>query len=115
MPRWRPRKVLKAGGLPTRAPTKKAGGKAEFGFEKLAMTFRMKIDELVPGKRVVWELLWRPPGMGRHATHLDDRGRERRVGASIHPRRLEVLQRFLRALQFDLGRIDVPDEGLLGR
>lgn len=32
----------------------KAGGKAEFGFDKRGMTFRMKIDELVPGKRVVW-------------------------------------------------------------
>jgi len=30
------------------------GGKAEFGFDKRSMVFRMKIEELVPGKRVVW-------------------------------------------------------------
>ena len=29
------------------------GGKAEFGFDKRSMVFRMKIEELVPGKRVV--------------------------------------------------------------
>jgi uncharacterized protein YndB with AHSA1/START domain len=32
----------------------KVGGKAEFGFENRGMMFRMRIDELVPGKRVVW-------------------------------------------------------------
>jgi uncharacterized protein YndB with AHSA1/START domain len=32
----------------------KVGGKAEFGFDKRRMVFRMKIEELDPGKRVVW-------------------------------------------------------------
>jgi uncharacterized protein YndB with AHSA1/START domain len=32
----------------------KVGGNAEFGFDDGGMVFRMKIDELVPGKRVVW-------------------------------------------------------------
>jgi uncharacterized protein YndB with AHSA1/START domain len=32
----------------------KAGGKAEFGFNKRGMVFRMKIEKLDPGKRVVW-------------------------------------------------------------
>jgi uncharacterized protein YndB with AHSA1/START domain len=32
----------------------KAGGKAEFGFENRGMVFRMNIEELSPGKRVVW-------------------------------------------------------------
>jgi len=32
----------------------KAGGKAEFGFEKRQMIFRMKIERLDPGKQVVW-------------------------------------------------------------
>jgi uncharacterized protein YndB with AHSA1/START domain len=32
----------------------KAGGTAEFGFEKRAMVFRMTIEALDPGKRVVW-------------------------------------------------------------
>jgi uncharacterized protein YndB with AHSA1/START domain len=32
----------------------KVGGKAEFGFDKRQMVFRMKIDKLEPGKRVVW-------------------------------------------------------------
>jgi uncharacterized protein YndB with AHSA1/START domain len=32
----------------------KVGGKAEFGFDKRAMLFRMKIEELDPDKRVVW-------------------------------------------------------------
>jgi uncharacterized protein YndB with AHSA1/START domain len=32
----------------------KAGGKAEFGFDKGGMVFRMKIEELIPDKRVVW-------------------------------------------------------------
>jgi uncharacterized protein YndB with AHSA1/START domain len=30
------------------------GGKAEFGFEKRGIVFRMNIDKLDPGKRVVW-------------------------------------------------------------
>jgi uncharacterized protein YndB with AHSA1/START domain len=32
----------------------KVGGKAEFGFDKRGMVFRMKIEKLDPGKRVVW-------------------------------------------------------------
>jgi uncharacterized protein YndB with AHSA1/START domain len=32
----------------------KTGGKAEFGFGKRETIFRMKIVELLPGKRVVW-------------------------------------------------------------
>jgi uncharacterized protein YndB with AHSA1/START domain len=32
----------------------KAGGKAEFGFDKRGMVFRMTIEKLDPGKRVVW-------------------------------------------------------------
>jgi uncharacterized protein YndB with AHSA1/START domain len=32
----------------------KAGGKAEFGFDNRGMVFRMNIEELSPGKRVVW-------------------------------------------------------------
>jgi len=32
----------------------KPGGKAEFGFDKRQMVFRMKIDKLEPGKQVVW-------------------------------------------------------------
>jgi uncharacterized protein YndB with AHSA1/START domain len=30
------------------------GGKAEFGFDKRQMVFRMKIKKLVPSKQVVW-------------------------------------------------------------
>jgi len=30
------------------------GGKAEFGFDKRGMVFRMNIDKLEPSKRVVW-------------------------------------------------------------
>ena len=32
----------------------KVGGKAEFGFDKRGMVFRINIDKLEPGKRVVW-------------------------------------------------------------
>jgi uncharacterized protein YndB with AHSA1/START domain len=32
----------------------KAGGKAEFGFDKRQMIFRMKIEKREPGKRLVW-------------------------------------------------------------
>jgi uncharacterized protein YndB with AHSA1/START domain len=32
----------------------KVGGKAEFGFDKRGMVFRMNIDKLEPGERVVW-------------------------------------------------------------
>jgi uncharacterized protein YndB with AHSA1/START domain len=32
----------------------KVGGKAEFGFDKRGMVFRMKIENLDSGKRVVW-------------------------------------------------------------
>jgi uncharacterized protein YndB with AHSA1/START domain len=32
----------------------KVGGKAEFGFDKRGMVFRMNIDKLDPGKHVVW-------------------------------------------------------------
>jgi uncharacterized protein YndB with AHSA1/START domain len=32
----------------------KVGGKAEFGFDKRGMVFRMRIEKLDPGKRVVW-------------------------------------------------------------
>ena len=32
----------------------KAGGKAEFGFDRHGSVFHMKIEELLPGKRVVW-------------------------------------------------------------
>jgi len=32
----------------------KVGGKAEFGFDKRAIVFRMKIEKLEPGKSVVW-------------------------------------------------------------
>ena len=32
----------------------KAGGKAEFGFDKQQMVFRMKIERLEPGRLVVW-------------------------------------------------------------
>jgi uncharacterized protein YndB with AHSA1/START domain len=32
----------------------KVGGKAEFGFDKRQMVFRMKIEKLEPGKQVVW-------------------------------------------------------------
>jgi uncharacterized protein YndB with AHSA1/START domain len=37
------------------------GGTAEFGFQKRHVVFRMKIDELVPGKRVVWSCVGGPP------------------------------------------------------
>ncbi len=30
------------------------GGKAEFGFDKRSIVFRMRIERLEPGKRVVW-------------------------------------------------------------
>jgi uncharacterized protein YndB with AHSA1/START domain len=39
----------------------KVGGKAEFGFDDRGMVFRMRIDELVPGKRVVWSCLGDQP------------------------------------------------------
>ena len=32
----------------------KIGGKAEFGFDKRQMVFRMNIEKLEPGKKVVW-------------------------------------------------------------
>src|SRR5574341_1457498 len=32
----------------------KVGGKAEFGFDKRSMVFRMKVEALESGKRVVW-------------------------------------------------------------
>jgi len=32
----------------------KVGGKAEFGFDKRGMVFRMTIEKLDPGKEVVW-------------------------------------------------------------
>jgi uncharacterized protein YndB with AHSA1/START domain len=32
----------------------KVGGKAEFGFDNRGMVFRMEIEELSPGERVVW-------------------------------------------------------------
>ena len=32
----------------------KVGGKAEFGFDKRGMVFRMDIEKLEPGKSVVW-------------------------------------------------------------
>lgn len=32
----------------------KVGGKAEFGFDKRQMVFRMKIEKLEPGRQVVW-------------------------------------------------------------
>lgn len=32
----------------------RAGGKAEFGFDSRAVVFRMKIEKLEPGRRVVW-------------------------------------------------------------
>ncbi len=32
----------------------KVGGKAEFGFDKRGIVFRMKIEKLEAGKRVVW-------------------------------------------------------------
>lgn len=31
----------------------KAGGKAEFGFDRRGMVFRMKIEKLVPGRKVI--------------------------------------------------------------
>jgi uncharacterized protein YndB with AHSA1/START domain len=33
----------------------KAGGKAEFGFDKRSMTFRMTIETLDPDRQVVWK------------------------------------------------------------
>jgi uncharacterized protein YndB with AHSA1/START domain len=36
------------------AADEKAGGKAEFGFDKRQMVFRMRIEKLEPGKQVVW-------------------------------------------------------------
>jgi len=35
----------------------KVGGKAEFGFENHQFTFRMAIENLEPGKQVVWHCL----------------------------------------------------------
>jgi uncharacterized protein YndB with AHSA1/START domain len=35
----------------------RVGGKAEFGFDQRNTVFRMKIDQLIPGKRVVWSCL----------------------------------------------------------
>jgi uncharacterized protein YndB with AHSA1/START domain len=32
----------------------KVGGRAEFGFDRRGMVFRMTIDKLEPGKRLVW-------------------------------------------------------------
>ena len=32
----------------------KVGGKAEFGFDKRGMVFRMRIEKLDPDRRVVW-------------------------------------------------------------
>jgi len=36
------------------AADERAGGKAQFGFDNRGMIFRMNIDKLDPGKRVVW-------------------------------------------------------------
>jgi uncharacterized protein YndB with AHSA1/START domain len=36
------------------AADEKPGGKAEFGFERRQMVFRMKIEKLEAGKQVVW-------------------------------------------------------------
>ncbi len=32
----------------------RVGGKAEFGFDRRSMVFRMKVEKLEPGKLVVW-------------------------------------------------------------
>ncbi len=39
----------------------KAGGRAEFGFDKRQVTFRMTIDKLEPGRRVVMRCHGDPP------------------------------------------------------
>src|SRR6266849_10044484 len=53
-PRSRARRASKAGGPPIPHADGEVGGKAEFGFENRVMVFRMNIEELLPGKRVVW-------------------------------------------------------------
>ena len=39
----------------------KTGGEAEFGFDKRGTVFRMKIERLEPGKRLVWSCQGDPP------------------------------------------------------
>jgi uncharacterized protein YndB with AHSA1/START domain len=39
----------------------KAGGNAEFGFDKRQTVFRIKIEKLEPGKQVIWTCHGEPP------------------------------------------------------
>ncbi len=66
----------------------RVGGKAEFGFDRRSMVFRMKVEKLEPGKLVVWSCQgehpeWAGTTLTRNISN---------EGGVTHARRLEVCE-----------------------
>ena len=109
MPLLLPRQACVGGGQ--HHGRQEVGGKAEFGFDKRGMVFRMNIDKLEPSKRVVWSCQGDHPEW--NGTVLEPAKPWHCL--ALHSKRLERDQRFLRDLEFHLGRADVPPQRLCGR
>ena len=90
----------------------KVGGKAEFGFDKRGIVFRMKIEKLEPGKSVVWSCHAR---MEWHEADLDARQGRQGNNCPLQPQRMESRNQDVRHLQFKLGRAYVSLKELCRR
>jgi uncharacterized protein YndB with AHSA1/START domain len=92
----------------------KTGGKAEFGFDQHSMVFRMTIERLDPNRQVIWDCHGdNPEWVGTTLTWTISPAW--RQPAALHAKRMEGHDRHGRDLQFDLGRADVPAQGLRRR
>jgi hypothetical protein len=68
----------------------RAGGKAEFGFDRRSMVFRMTIEKLEPRQARGLALPRRSSRVGGQQADLEHFQRRRGDDAPVHPRRLEV-------------------------
>ena len=93
----------------------KVGGKAEFGFDKRGMVFRMDVVKLEPDKRVVFKCHGdHPEWNGTTLTWEIEKGDDANI-LRFYSQRLGVDHGFLRKLQFRLGRADASAQRRCGR
>ena len=88
----------------------KVGGEATFGFDRREAVFRMTIDTLKPDQAVKMHCTRGPPEWVGTTLEWTIEPSERGDPAFL-PRRLARAHDIRRALQFDVGAVDVSAEG----
>ena len=105
--RWPPAKASPAGGRPTRKGDSKVGGVITFRFGERG-GFDMKVLELEPGKRVLWQVVDGPAEWIGTKVSFDLKAGRRLRASSVQAQRLAGAGRVHAPLQHQVG--DIPDE-----